>query len=612
MARKKNPLIYPILESDGIQKRRDQIQLEKSINFRTNKEIENELSLLPTDRLEWELFCRPTIKGKLNRIKYFPMLTKIIEDRHPFKLLRLARQWGKTTIVGSELAYTASTNYDYDLTYFNFKIDNLRTFSNSKFRQDIFGQGPLSKYIKSTTNTYGSVSKVELFTRSIIDMILPGVDWSNALGKSNHLMAIDEGQEIEWTGFSNARETQADTMGDLLIAGVGCIADSDYDKIWKSTNQMDYKFRRGEEYGGLPNMSWRADLEFNKDEPGILFDEYLLDVLDGDYIPQQPKPGSRHGYLLTQLQNPRIPLTKLSAVEDYKVSEEFSIEYKLEDMTNVDYRINVLAESVEGELKPITYRMMNELFDSLVFPTRADDVNYGDGNVYVSIDWGGAFKTIIWVWQCINPDAPIFKLLWVERIESNDTKEQERICCNFIDDYDPDFIGIDAQGAPDRVQAIQKRYGIRSVRITYHARPEFPVPTKKEFRKQKKEMRYVIDRTYSINRLIDLIKHPYHHDGFSSPRIILPGGTDNKNNWREKLEWIIPQFTCIEGEYVYNKTIDRTLLSYLHKNTEPDDALQACNYGLIAWDIHKTKGLNHFTANIDYEPGEQEDFSNLR
>jgi len=163
LARKKNPSIYPRLESSGIERRRDQIRLEKLINFKTNRELENELPVLPTDRIQWEYHCRPIIKGELNRLKYLPMLIDVVEDKHPFKFLLWGRQWGKTTMLASDLAYAATINYDYDQTYFNFKLDVLRTFSNNKFRQDVFGTEPLSKYLKSIGNNIGATNKVDTY-----------------------------------------------------------------------------------------------------------------------------------------------------------------------------------------------------------------------------------------------------------------------------------------------------------------------------------------------------------------------------------------------------------------------------------------------------------------
>jgi len=548
-----------------------------------------ELPILPKDRIQWEYYCRPIIKGQPNRLKYLPMLVDVVEDKHPFKFLLWGRQWGKTTMIASDLAYYATINYDYDQTYFNFKLDALRTFSNNKFRQDVFGVEPLSKYLKSIGANIGAAKKIETHTRSIVDMLLPGAKWENSQGKSNKRMVIDEGQDHDWEYFQNARETQADTMGDTVIAGIGGFVDTDYYNLWKSTNQMNYKYKRGENYLGYENMSWRADLEF--DGEGLVYGDYMIDIQDGKWVPEEPKNFARHGYYLPQTYNPRIPLTIHDAIEKYHVSPEWSIEYKLQDpnYTQVEFRRNVLAEFVEGELKPIITKDMLKLFDDTYSLTKADDVDHKAGDVIVGIDWGGGGKTIVWIWQCIDDKAPIFKLLWVEKVETNDTKKQEEICINLIDAYEADFICIDAGGAPDRVQSIQSRYGTRSARVSYQVRPEKPIPTNEEMLKQESEMRYVIDRTFSIDRIIDLIKHPYHTKDFTSNRIILPGED------YESIKWIVKQFVALEGEKANLKSTGQTYIKYIHKDSEPDDALQACNYAFIGWDLWKTRSPGPIT-----------------
>ena len=51
------------------------------------------------------------------------------------------------------------------------------------------------------------------------------------LRKSNQRMDVDEGQDIVWRGFNNARQTQADTMGATLIARIGGCKGSLYHKF---------------------------------------------------------------------------------------------------------------------------------------------------------------------------------------------------------------------------------------------------------------------------------------------------------------------------------------------------------------------------------------------
>jgi len=589
-----SPILHSSIKSDQRDEITEKRNLERRINQKSQQELESELPPLPKDRLEWEYYCRPKIKGFPNRLKYLPMLKAIVQDKHPFRMGVIARQWFKTTMIGSDLAYDATTHYDYDQVYLNFKEPNLKTFSENKFRQDVFGTWPLSKYIKSASGRLGSMERVVTNTRSVIDMMLPGPQWQNIQGKSPMKMKVDEAQDHDWDGFQNARDAQSDTFGDVDIWGVGGFTDTEYDNIWKTTDQREWVYKRSENFMKHPDMSWRADLQFN--DEGIIYDEYMLDVLDGEYVPQRPKNYSRHGYHLSQLQNPRIPLTMESAITDYKTSPEFSIQWKRyhdPNFNSILYRRNILAENVQGELKPITEKMMIALFDKNMSLTKADDVDYEAGSVIVGIDWGGGGKTIVWIWQCIDEKAPIFKLLWVEKVDTGDTEEQWEICKNLIDVYEPDFIGVDIGGASDRVQKIVKRYGNRSRRIFYLERPEAPLPTIKEEIKQSLEFRYNIDRSFSIDRVIHLIKHPHKDKDFVSNRIILPGKD------QEKLKWLVKQFVAIEGEKARVKSSGQTYIKYIHADSRPDDALQACNYALIAWHIFKGSHTGHVGGGLD-------------
>lgn len=570
-------------------------------------DLEEGLPEVPKDRLEWENTCRPIIKGMQNRLKYMPMLKKVIYDHHPFKFFLWGRQWGKTTMLASDLAFTATTNHDYDQTYLNFNEAALSTFTENKFRNDVFGSGVLMNYIYGFSRL-GSKNKVVLKTRSIIDMILPGDFWCNTQGKSNKRMIIDEGQDHNWDGFQNARETQADTMGETIVAGIGGDIDTAYHKLWQSTNQMKWIFKDGGEYEGYSNSSWRKNLRF--DSKGLVYGDYLNDVLAGEWVAEHPEIKSRHGYHLSQLDNPRIPLTKKDAIEKYKVSDEWSIEYKLKDTmyTNVEYRKNVLAEFVAGDIKPITTRDMNLLFDDKLFPLRVDDelFSFHDGPVFVGIDWGGGGKTIIWVWQLINEDGPIFRLLFAKKIETPDVEKQKDFCISIIDEYQADQIVVDAGGGIRQVQALQARYGRSCIRTEYSKRPERPLPTREEFQKLKREMRYRVDRTYAIDRIIELIKHT--HEG--RRRIILPGGFDGKVNHREESEWIVKQFVALEAEKIPLKSTGQLYTSYGHKDSEPDDALHACIYANIAYDLFMGRATRHYSANIEYTPSSfvDEDF----
>jgi len=343
------------------------------------------------------------------------------------------------------------------------------------------------------------------------------------------------------------------------------------------------------------NEYWREKLEFNQE--GLVWDEYMKDILNGHWLATVQENQSRHGYYTNQYQAPWIPLKKADC-EKYRLPESKSIQWKRDEYSANDFSRHVLADNIAGEVKPLLTEDIEKLFDENLSLTLGVDVNYDDGPVIIGIDWGGGGKTIVWIWQCINDKAPIFKLLWAEKVETNDTQEQTDICFNLIDAYNADFICIDAGGAPDRVQAIQKRYGHRTTKVSYIPRPERPQPNKKEMRILKKEMRYSIDRTFSIDRIIKLIKYPYlQGDDDVINRIQLPGQN------RFELKWIIKQFVALEGELTNLKSTGQKYIKYVHKDSEPDDALHACNYAHIGWDLFRGKGTGHTAGPIGGSSG---------
>ena len=589
----KKVLPYPILANKKKIAAREQAAVEKALNMHSEQEMD-ELPILPRDRMEWEYYCRPIIKGVKNRLKYRPMIKKAVLDKHPFKFLLWARQWGKTTVIGTDLAYFASINYDYDQSYFNFKDANLKTFSENKFRQDIFGHEPLSKFVAGISKL-GSTNRLSLKTRSIIDIILPGEGWSNAQGKSLRRMVIDEGQDHNWDKFNNARQTQADTMGDTIIAGVGGFKSTKYDNLWKTTNQMEYIFKRGENYLGYENNSWRADLEFNSE--GLIEDDYLIDVLDGEYIPKAPQNFSRHGYHLSQIANPRIPITIEDAITKYKVSPEWSIQWQIEQdpfYDPLEFERNNLAEMVQGDEKPFTEEIMLKLVDKNLSFVPSDKVDHELGDVYVGADWGGGPKTVVWVMQCINNVGPVFRLLFAAKLAGQTSDEQYHTVRKIIDAYDARQAVVDSGGGTHQVEQLTRYFGNRCHRNIYRARPELPKPTPKEMSELRRKNVYQIDKTYSIDAIANLVKIPFARDGISTPRIILPGAD------YPKIRWIVEQFVNEQVELVAMGINKQPQRRYFVKDQklEPDDALQACNYARIAWMISQGRGSGHAGGGI--------------
>jgi hypothetical protein len=106
------------------------------------------------------------------------------------------------------------------------------------------------------------------------------------------------------------------------------------------------------------------------------------------------------------------------------------------------------------------------------------------------------------------------------------------------------------------------------IKCSYTTRPEKPFEIIPE------ENRIVVDRTWAIETIIDLITRPASPN--ATPRISIPAA---RSDW---VDWIIDQFTCIAGESV-DLSSGKKYVRYNHPPGSFDDALHACNYAYLAW-----------------------------
>lgn len=512
---------------------------------------------------DWTLKFRKIIEGHENVLKYLPMWHKPYQDEHPWQFYCVARQEGKTTHAGGKLAYILSQMHK-KATYVTFSDESLRSFSNDKFRGSILHPDNPELYaiIKGSGNDRGAVSRVESLSNSSVSLVTHANKMHHVIGKSNDLMVIDEVQSIDLDSFEEAQESQSWTQGDKMFAGVGGYIGTMHHKYWLSTNQMKYQFKK---------ETWRDGLEFNSD--GLVWDDYLIDLCAGDWLESAPKNWTRHGYWMPQQILPNIPLTIDDAINKYKVAKEYSIEYKRSIYSTSFYLRNVEAQFVKGQTKPFTKDMILRLFDRSLAFTRPEEVDHSKGRVYAVSDWGGGQSayTVPMIAQCIHPTAPIFKILYITRLDEPDVERQADQFINLCNAYEVDKIGIDAGGGARQAQKTETTFVTRCTRISYRERPQQPLPTDVEWQKLESENRFSIDRSYSLERLKDMMDNPYQQGNYAFPRFIIPAAD------LQKVAWIADDFEAIEGELVKLKSTGQDYIRYDNPKA-PDDAAHSFNY----------------------------------
>ena len=425
-----------ILDDDG-----SVIQFDKNTVNKVTSQLFSKEELeerLPIHFKEWMLQARPFIEGRSNILHYEPFMQRLYEDEHPFIQILFARQTGKSTYLASRMAFLTTTRPGFHANYVTYEDESLSTFSNIKFRQALWNTAPLRKYVQG--GTLGEVGRILLKNGSVNTLVTHAHSFKHLEGKSINENLFDESQYLDWDSYAKAKETQSFTQGKERVVGIGGYVNTPYHKMWHSTDQREWKYN---------NSLWRDKLEFNKD--GLVWDDYLLDVLEGHWEATVPENYIRHGYHMTQLMFPHIPLTKNDAVEKYKVSPEFSIEYKRENYPSVEFAQHVEAKFVEGNIKPITDSMMFKLYDRTRSMISPEQVDYSLGDVFIGVDWGGGSKTIPWVMQM---QGDVMILLKSEMIETGDVDKQYEIVASYIDNYKPKQVVVDAGGGTYQVQKL--------------------------------------------------------------------------------------------------------------------------------------------------------------
>ena len=448
---------------------------------------------------DWMFEARPIIEGRNNILHFEPFMQRLYEDEHPFIQILFARQTGKSTYLASRMAFLTTTRQGFHANYVTYEDESLSTFSNIKFRQAVWNTTPLRKYVVG--GTLGEVGRILLKNGSVNTLVTHAHGFKHLEGKSINENLFDESQYLDWDSYAKAKETQSFTQGKERVVGIGGYVNTPYHKMWLQTDQREWKYN---------NQTWRDKLEFN--DEGLVWDDYLLDVLEGHWEATTPDNYTRHGYHMTQLMFPHIPLTRNDAVEKYKVSSEFSIEYKRENYPSIEFAQHVEAKFVEGDIKPITDSMMFKLFDRTRSFVEPEQVDHSLGDVFIGVDWGGGFKTIPWVMQMQN-DVQV--LLKAEMIQTSDVDKQYEIVSSYIDNYKPKQVVVDAGGGTYQVQMLEKKYASLIRRNSYLIRPETPLPTNQEEKKLRKENRHTIDRTFSIDRIIN---------GIINGKMVIPAG----------------------------------------------------------------------------------------
>lgn len=529
---------------------------------------------LPQNRLEWSLKVRPTIDGIPNIVQFMPMLQRLHEDDWSWIMLKFARQMTKSAYLATCMGFLMTTKNNMRTTFCTFEDEALAVFSKDKWREALWSESELARqYVDGAT--LGSISYIRTKNNSSARLVTAVNNFKHVESKSVNLLIFDEGQNLDLDEWVTAGESQSFTNGKFIIAGIGGFVDTEYTKWWESTDQRKWIYT---------NEYWRDKLEFRKSgDNRLIWDDYMLDVLNGYWKATKQENQSRHGYFSNQYQAPWIPLKK-SDCEKYGLPINKSIQWKEENYPQADFIRHVQAGDAAADLKPFTSQMMYQLYDKNRSFLKPSEVDYELGPLYFGSDWGGANRTVRWIWQYTESSKyPQFILINADKLETPDVGLQYDLACEWIDDYEISQAVVDAGGGTHQVQELMKRYGEKCLKFFYMKRPNEPEPTYDEKVKYAEKNMWSRDKTFLMKQYQKRMTTPYLDGSQKIQQIVLPAMDTSK------LDWIVEQHTneLTELRQIEGKGTWYERFYTPDKSKKPDDALQAAIFAMEAQHVDK-------------------------
>jgi len=543
------------------------------------------LAALPSNIMEWINHARPQVEGKKRNFLIAPFWIPIYNDSHDYIMVIGGRQIFKSTACTDFIAAESTVNSGIQVCYVTHDEKNLSAFSKQKLKVGTFMQNPiLSKFLRHP----GNVGEISLKNNSTIYLVTDNYQYRHLEGKSPTLCIIDEAQYQDIEYFGKVHQTMMATKGKVKIFGIGGEAGSHYEKLWNETNQMEWRY---------DDDSWRDKLEFDLD--GLVIGEYLLDVLQGEWIAQNPNSEFFIGYHIPQTIFPSIPLTEQDAVEKYNTHPRFSIEYQRRTITESLFRSHVMGVFYNSPYRPITREMILRCsvpYLSLLKPFDVAELKkiFGDEiTVGMGVDFGSGSSSVtaiavIILWKKSNR----IQIAFIEKRPPENQMKQAQYITGLFERFSCD-IGVGDLGyGANQVKLIQegghstdsgewyngvgeeKFFGSRT--ISDYTKP-FQMFNDTIDEHGEQVGRVQIDKTSSVEELIGIISRTISYNDQKCTKLIIPAKYDYE------IGFLCDDLVSITRKDLVNldKIIDprqRPKKEYNH----PPDSVMALIYSVMA------------------------------
>ncbi len=598
-----------------------------ALNYRAQKIVDDwnddetfrNQDALPSDILEWMRVARPIIDGAPQDFRAGPMWIPIYLDNHPDLMVIGGRQIWKSSYTTNLMGHMATTKHHAEVQYVNHDGPSLSAFSNQRLRQGTFADNERLKiYPKRGT---GSVTRVELKNSSTIYMDTDHREYKHVEGKSLDLCILDEAQYQDIQFLSKLEKTFAFTRGRLQILGIGGEAGSPYERRWLQTDQREWFY---------DNPGWRDKLEF--DSEGLVIDDYMYDVLRGNWIAQKPDHTEYRGYWIPQTIMPYIALTIEDARTKYKIPIKYSIEFQQLHEPQSIVTTHVYGKFNKALRRPITHEMVMaccEPYKNIGFltPTQVEELRYKwqeQLTVGMGIDWGSGpsasltVSCIILKWDMGENHPPIYQIAEIEPRPREDQRKQTKYMIDKFRAYDCDFGVADLGYGVEKVKTMQDGgadmdTGERYTGLGTHkflgcmsmSNQTMPFQYHEEVEDQHGSgvPQLKVDKTNVIQNFIDMLDRKVHHPSFVNghedfrPQIVIPFKDESKV-FSQPMH-LMEDFTSITRKDIALIEDVNVVDPRQHPKKEfnhPPDSVMAILYSIIATDNYESSQWNWVSA----------------
>lgn len=468
----------------------------------------------PDDIVEWVRQIR-VIRGRPFSFEGREHLVQIMRDKRKDKRIRKGRQTEITEYLLNWLLFKLSKHPGTVGFYCTDIQPHAHIFSNLRLRT--FGIEASPKLEQLVPLSKHTTMHQELANGSHLYMDSGWRDFAAVRSVPVDFLAIDEAQSQNIATIGNAKESMSKSPHkESVTVGTGSIEEDSWDEYWKHGDRQHWDKKA---------QTW---------------------------IAQEPENANIASFWLNQ--------------EDMPWITQAELDQKKIDYSEMQYSNEVRGESYKGMLKPLTEDDIRACFDYSLPIVRGDDVDLRNGDIYTGHDWGGSRRayTVHTAIQCIDDDAPMFRVLNVVKETDRDDHLQTEHAINFINEYEPKQSVMDGGGDSGQVQDIEKEFGEGVIKCLFGSHPAKKVIDDLDTLNMLK-----VDRTWAVDQIIGLItKGP-------KPRWILPGQNTD-------IDWVIDHYTKMERDYFTNAA-GQKMVRYALQSGHNNDAFMSGFYAYLAW-----------------------------